>query len=127
MLIVVVACIENTQRRTSFQSPFDVTASTSTSDSNLGGGAGAAIKSTETSAIVVAAVDSELLTPAEEPQLNSAAETAAAAADDCEMSGRRVAETGGKTFYFVVVKCGFGTISGSYQRLTTQEKISQSD
>ena len=85
-MIVVVACIENTQRRTSFQSPFDVTASTSTSDSDLGG-AGAAIKSTETSA-VVAAVDSELLTPAEEPQLNSAAETAAAA-DDCEMSGRR--------------------------------------
>ena len=125
MLIVVVACIENTQRRTSFQSPFDVTASTSTSDSDLGD-SGAAIKSTETSAIVVAAVDSELLTPAEEPQLNSAAETAAAA-DDCEMSGRRVAETGGKTFYFVVVKCGFGTISGSYQRLTTQEKISQSD
>ena len=126
MLIVVVACIENTQRRTSFQSPFDVTASTSTSDSDLGGAGGAAIKSTETSAVVVAAVDSELLTPAEEPQLNSAAETAAAA-DDCEMSGRRVAETGGKTFYFVFVKCGFGTISGSYQRLTTQEKISQSD
>ena len=105
MFIFVVACIEHTQRRTSFQSPFDVTASTSTSDSDLGG-AGAAIKSTETSAVVVAAVDSELLTPAaEEPQLNSAAETAAAA-DDCEMSERRVEGTEGKTFYFVVVIVG---------------------
>ena len=67
---------------TLFQSPFDVTAPTSTSD------LGSAIKSTETS---VAAV-SELLTPAaEEPEFNSAATEAAA--DDCEMSVRRVGET----------------------------------
>ena len=68
-----------------FQSAFDVTASTSTSD------LGSAIKSAETISGRNAPSDSELLTPAEaeaeaEGRLNSSTETAAAATDDFEMS-----------------------------------------
>ena len=76
-----------------FQSAFDVTASTSTSD------LGSAIKSAETISGRNAPSDSELLTPAEaeaEGRLKSSMETAAAATDDFEMSEeeRGVEESG---------------------------------